>query len=363
MKEGHTGLKSTSSLSQVMSVTTHRDQKRKDKTLKKSYREEASTPVKPDPILRNLYHLLPTKVLVMLEEDCARLDRFQVYSVRRPPAGVKPTIALITTRAGRYGLAPRKRTIRLHRPLGVPVDDPVRVLVCDCKHFNRYPPSQTGFNQANLIQCHPSPSSPPPLPPLPPLPSAPLRSPPLLPSSPLPPLPSPPQPRRWLLPCAHILWIYRQLNEPYPLEGIHFRWLLYLCKDPERTPIRTARDGTQGPPMLPTTLDRLLAKEEARLLAEKGHIPFIPSDGLRDERGPSAERQPTAESKRNAELEVVVSRIRDLDKTTARVHQFLIEQLAAIADEAELLLKDDHGDTPINKVHEGRRSQKRYGRF
>ena len=83
LKEGQTGLKSTSSLAQVMGVTTHRDQKRKGKTLRKSYREEASTPVKPEPILANLYHLLPTTVLVMLEKQCARVDRFRVVSLVR----------------------------------------------------------------------------------------------------------------------------------------------------------------------------------------------------------------------------------------------------------------------------------------
>lgn len=163
-----------------------------------------------------------------------------------------------------------------------------------------------------------------------------------------------------MLPCAHILWIYRHLKESYPLEGIHFRWLLYLCKAPEKVPVRTANDGTQGPPMLPATLDRLLEQEEARL----ENNPFVSSNPPpRDERGPSAERQPTADSKRSAELEAALSRIRELDRTTLPLHKFILEQLGNLADEAELLLKDHHGDTPINKVHEGRQSQKRYGRL
>lgn len=137
LKEGQTGLKSTSSLAQVMGVTTHRDQKRKGKTLRKSYREEASTPVKLEPILANLYHLLPTTVLVMLEKQCARVDRFRVVSLVRGRPGSNPTLKLRTSQAGRYGLGVRERTIRLLRPLGAAADDPARILICDCKHFDR----------------------------------------------------------------------------------------------------------------------------------------------------------------------------------------------------------------------------------
>lgn len=140
LKEGQTGLESTSSRPQVMAVTPHRhrDRKRKDKTLKKSYREEASTPVTPEPILRNLYHLLPTRILVLLEQECARSEQFQVYSLHREATCSKPTLVLRTTEAARYGLAPRRRTIRLRSRDDVMDDSPSsKILTCDCGHFDR----------------------------------------------------------------------------------------------------------------------------------------------------------------------------------------------------------------------------------
>lgn len=136
LKEGQTGLKSTSFLSQVMAVTTHRDRKRKDKTLKKSYREEASTPVNPEPILRNLYHLLPTRILVLLEQEGSQRAIPSVLTTPRSD----PLKANSCPQNNR-GRPLRPGPSKANHPSAardVMDDSPSsKILKCDCRHFDR----------------------------------------------------------------------------------------------------------------------------------------------------------------------------------------------------------------------------------
>jgi len=49
------------------------------------------------------------------------------------------------------------------------------------------------------------------------------------------------------------------------LEGVHHRWLLDSCKNPEKSIPRTIRDGIIGPKIDVDRLAEFLVKEEAKL--------------------------------------------------------------------------------------------------